>query len=274
MGCVRFLFHNQIRKIRVDDGICLNELKKRCCALFDLDAHSPICLSYRNNEDKELINVDSEPTLKELVKGSPYLLVLHVENHVGIGQHAFAPDPVPHWCEQKIQHTGEWRIVCNICEQNIEGTHYRCISCPEFELCTRCLRFSSLAHSPNHYFAQLMDSSPLSPNPMYAVIETVSPAKERAEEILQDTKQSLNHFWGSTRGKANQIRNSQQFQNLVSDTQTGLQNVSSWMKQLFVPAQQPEGTSQNPIQMQPLPAEQEEQNSSSSSSLHQEESNQ
>jgi len=263
IGTIKFIFNEKIRKLRVEDSLTIAQLKEKACALFDLEPHTPIHFSY-HDEEQERITVESEMELKEAHSIFPLLLVLNVtlaDNNKDQHQQQQQLQRQQESAESRNRHEDhahdealhavDCEIPCSICEQNIVGTHYRCISCPDFVLCSRCLRYSSLAHSPTHYFAQQMDLSPLSPNPLYAVVETINPAKDMATDMVKQTKMRINNLWNEKSGnicrRVEQFRqdSNSQLQTWTDEAEKGFNEmqttVSSWiesLKQTFSPQQQ------------------------------------
>jgi len=265
VNLVKFVYKNTCRKIRVDENDSIGTLKNKSSILFDLNnPPNAVHFYYFDNEHKKIL-VDSTEELKESLHERPLLLVLHLS----VDNEALPAEDNADCEHVEAQTRSPWEVQCSICDANIVGTHYRCISCANFELCSRCLRYSSSIH-PNHYFAQIIDSpSMYIPYPVNSVIETVAPAKEKALEVVNDTKSKIQSFLGSTfesgKQKINSIRQDQQVQGWVAEAQKGFNDaksdIFSWVQNIKQNIS-PDAPTQNQIAATPIVKN--EQNSQSS----------
>ena len=68
--------------------------------------------------------------------------------------------PLGRQFQRKIQPGGEYKVVCDHCDQEITNLRYKCLQCPDYDLCEnceelRCKQENNQIHPDDHIFAKI-----------------------------------------------------------------------------------------------------------------------
>ena len=97
--------------------------------------------------------------------------------------------------KEKVVH----HAICDYCSKHIEGIRYKCLQCPDYDLCETCeaVNCKNKFHDDDHVFAKIVKPlrSPVAPNPHFAarMMSGRCPGQQRFERVrnLEDKVQHL-----------------------------------------------------------------------------------
>lgn len=58
---------------------------------------------------------------------------------------------MPNLKTDKILHPG---VICDVCENNIRGFRFKCMQCPDYDLCTSCM---TMGYHPEHFMVRMTE---------------------------------------------------------------------------------------------------------------------
>lgn len=151
----RFSHLSDIRKVEVHNrDISFENLLQLVRSLFDFAPDTPIQISYSFNKFDNII--ENEEELKIALSHFPLLIKIKVS--LSNAEKTLNAEESENIKKNNIDNQlFNWKIPCEVCEQNIYGLRYRCFCCSNFSICKNCLKYTPLTHPPHHYFVQLQD---------------------------------------------------------------------------------------------------------------------
>lgn len=150
MFVLKFYFSNEIRRIALSEQVSFANLSELVRSLFP-SLSGKFVLKYRDNEN-DLITVTSDQELAEAFRvaqsKSPAILKLQV---VQVAQPA---PPRPSCGYSRAPGCGYGRgfphpAICDSCNTRIFGLRFKCLNCPDYDLCYRCTSIEGV-HDKEH----------------------------------------------------------------------------------------------------------------------------
>ncbi|KAJ7651681.1 hypothetical protein DFH06DRAFT_1207790 [Mycena polygramma] len=107
-----------------------------------------------------------------------------------------APPPAP-----PVIHRG---VVCDMCDNVVEGIRHKCLDCPDYDLCTPCIQSGSAErHNPFHEFLEIKEPGRVIVHTVYSgdgerdaspTTSTRAPAPSQAEAEAEAEAQPAVHY--------------------------------------------------------------------------------
>lgn len=137
----------EIRKFSIDSDVATNflYLKEKLQYIFPIPGKR-FTISWKDSEgDNIIISSDAELAIalqesSSNVNNKLYIL-LHPNN-----------DEECHVLPKKAANEVHPNIICDVCDANIQGFRYKCIECPDYDLCSQCEVYG---HHPEHCMLRL-----------------------------------------------------------------------------------------------------------------------
>jgi len=144
MISIKFRFESEIRRVSIPEDSSLEDVISLAKTLFGSDLEDrEFCLKYRDDEG-DIISISSSLELKEAIRIAKLLEIGSPVIKFGI---IAAPKEVKQ--EDVVHHA-----ICDGCEQKIKGIRYKCLNCPDYDLCSICIQSKEQIH-PEHEFASI-----------------------------------------------------------------------------------------------------------------------
>jgi len=144
MISIKFRFESEYRRVSIPEESSLQDVISLAKSLFGSKLEDRVfCLKYRD-EEGDIISVTSDLEFKEAIRLAK---LLEIEDPVIRFVVLAAPKVVK---QEDVLHPA----ICDGCEQKIKGIRFKCLNCPDYDLCSICVQSKDHIH-PGHEFASV-----------------------------------------------------------------------------------------------------------------------
>jgi len=144
MISIKFRFQSEYRRVSIPEESSLQDVLSLAKSLFGSTLEDRVfCLKYRD-EEGDIISVTSDLEFKEAIRIAK---LLETEDPVIRFVVLAAPKVVK---QEDVIHPA----ICDGCEQKIKGIRFKCLDCPDYDLCSICVQSKDHIH-PGHEFASV-----------------------------------------------------------------------------------------------------------------------
>ncbi|XP_011880269.1 PREDICTED: sequestosome-1 isoform X2 [Vollenhovia emeryi] len=139
----------EVRRFGVDADVATNivYLREKLQTIFpDLRGRS-FAVTWRDNEHETVTistNEELEIAFQEMANSDLYKLYVMLGSCSG---HKETHRPEKE--KEKLHHPG---VICDVCDKNICGYRFKCMHCPDYDLCTDCMNYG---HHSEHYMVRM-----------------------------------------------------------------------------------------------------------------------
>jgi len=153
--------------------------------------------------------------------------------------------------KEKVIH----HAICDYCSKHIEGIRYKCLQCPDYDLCENCesVNCKNKFHDEDHVFAKIVKPlrSPVAPHPHFAArMRGQCPARFERVRSLEDKVQNLENELAQIKALLLNNNNNQQ---------APVENLPEPIPEVSTEQQQEEVAPQPIVEQQPVEPSFEEQ---------------
>jgi len=144
MISIKFRFDGENRRVSISDEASLEDVISLAKTLFgSVLEDREFCFKYRDDEG-DIISISSTLELKEAIR-----IAKLIEIESPVIKFVIIATPKEVKSEDVVHHA-----ICDGCEQNIKGIRYKCLNCPDYDLCSSCIQSKEKIH-PEHEFASI-----------------------------------------------------------------------------------------------------------------------
>ncbi|KDR18673.1 sequestosome-1 [Zootermopsis nevadensis] len=131
---------SEVRRFGVDRNVVanFNYLKEKLQAVFPSLRGRVFIVAWKDADGDEIIISSDDELIIALTESQTEVRKLYVTPH------ARSAEQHEHFFQGLHQHVG---VACDVCEKAVQGFRYKCIQCPDFDLCATC---ESKSHHPEH----------------------------------------------------------------------------------------------------------------------------
>ncbi|XP_011637307.1 sequestosome-1 isoform X2 [Pogonomyrmex barbatus] len=135
----------EVRRFGIDADVATNfvYLYEKLQTIFPNLRGKSFTVTWKDSENETITistNEELELALSEMSKNDIYKLHVWLQSERDM-------DDVPKM--EKILHPG---VVCDVCDKDIRGFRFKCIQCPDYDLCTNCM---ILGNHAEHYMVRM-----------------------------------------------------------------------------------------------------------------------
>ncbi|XP_011158726.2 sequestosome-1 isoform X2 [Solenopsis invicta] len=137
--------HTEVRRFGVDADVATNfvYLREKLQTIFPSLRSKNFLITWKDDENEAITistNEELEIALQEMGHKDIYKLYISPLSE----REALDMSKI-----EKILHPG---VVCDVCDKDIHGFRFKCMECPDYDLCNDCM---SLGNHPEHYMVRM-----------------------------------------------------------------------------------------------------------------------
>ncbi|XP_050450467.1 sequestosome-1 isoform X2 [Cataglyphis hispanica] len=137
----------ETRRFGIDADVAMNfvYLREKLQSIFPDLQGKKFTVTWKDDEDESITistNEELEIALEEMAKNNIYKLYI-IKKSMHHGDQLDPPNI------EKILHPG---VICDGCEKDIRGFRFKCMQCPDYDLCNECM---TLGKHYDHYLIRM-----------------------------------------------------------------------------------------------------------------------
>ncbi|XP_032670172.1 sequestosome-1 isoform X2 [Odontomachus brunneus] len=137
----------EVRRFCLDIGVAKNfvALREKLQSIFPELHEKNFTVTWKDDRDTIVISTSEELeiALEEMGNLGPVnKLYVTLQSEKG---------EIPHLRSDRELHPG---VVCDVCENSIRGMRFKCMQCPDYDLCTSCM---TMGYHPEHFMVRMTE---------------------------------------------------------------------------------------------------------------------